>query len=376
MNHKRLYDLLDDNIYKKNKIDLDIVAINHYNNIINMIDQLKNNDDMISKTKLILLYMNVNNYDEAERICNNLLNNKIDNYDEENIKTILAKIYYKQNKYELAETIYKELDNNYLLGMLYKEQNKVDLAIENLIKAQINEYDNDNDTYKIIGDLYFDKKDIINAKEYYYKYISKSYKTTYNKDIINDILNKLDIIDNDDSEFIYFMMKFLMIIDKTYMKFYKYYDSKYNKLTNTDKIKIHNKILTTINPVYIDEYIVKSLSIFNEMSENDKNNMKKYIDEQIVMFNNMITKNNIKQFLCYKEYFNDNNKIILNNLIYECYVLKSILKLDNVETCYICNINKEIIELNCSDKHKVCYECYGKLNKCPYCRKNIKLSFN
>ena len=108
------------------------------------------------------------------------------------------------------------------------------------------------------------------------------------------------------------------------------------------------------------------------MSENDKNNMKKYIDEQIIMFNNMITKSNIKQFLCYKEYFNDKNRIILNDLIYEYYILKNILKLDNVETCYICNINKEIIELSCSDKHKVCYECYGKLDKCPYCRKNIK----
>ena len=55
-------------------------------------------------------------------------------------------------------------------------------------------------------------------------------------------------------------------------------------------------------------------------------------------------------------------------LIYEIDLEKQLV--DNTEECIICYYNKnanEYIIFECN--HKVCIECYRKLNKCPICLK-------
>lgn len=38
-----------------------------------------------------------------------------------------------------------------------------------------------------------------------------------------------------------------------------------------------------------------------------------------------------------------------------------------MEQCYIC-INNKILIRPKPCNHKICYDCYHKLNNCPYCR--------
>ena len=42
---------------------------------------------------------------------------------------------------------------------------------------------------------------------------------------------------------------------------------------------------------------------------------------------------------------------------------------DVKEECGICLDEKKMVSMNC--KHKVCYDCYSKIDKCPFCRSVI-----
>jgi hypothetical protein len=49
------------------------------------------------------------------------------------------------------------------------------------------------------------------------------------------------------------------------------------------------------------------------------------------------------------------------------------------EECIICFYDKpmnEFVILECNDIHKVCINCYSKIDKCPFCYKEINLIHN
>ena len=110
-------------------------------------------------------------------------------------------------------------------------------------------------------------------------------------------------------------------------------------------------------------YKINTLPLSNESELNSS-----YILDNLFITNlNQI--DDISLHMKYKNYLNKENFKKLNDKY--CSHL-NFLKLENIniiEECFICFENEYKIELKC--KHSICFNCYPKINKCPFCRGEI-----
>lgn len=132
---------------------------------------------------------------------------------------------------------------------------------------------------------------------------------------------------------------------------------------------------------------IKNLNSHFEFNDNKKKMCEYYLiavnidkEKYLKIINDYITANfNLEDALIFYDYLSKNNLNKLNKKIINYYevdnlgvnskcILNSIL--DGEDECCIClEIN---IKLNLKCKHKICIDCYKKINKCPFCRDIIK----
>ena len=88
-----------------------------------------------------------------------------------------------------------------------------------------------------------------------------------------------------------------------------------------------------------------------------------YLDE--------LERDNFEKLLLCKKYLDAKNLKKLNDHLKMYYYYKSFEKniIDTINECDICFEELHSLHLIC--KHKICYNCYGQIEKCPFCRTNI-----
>lgn len=187
---------------------------------------------------------------------------------------------------------------------------------------------------------------------------------------------------------------------------YEEYDSHYinmfivNKLTNifyiiniliefNDPHKLKNIILKHIE-LYNDNikillyyYLVKyTYSYDNEKycklvidlyeninDQEEKNRLKNIFNFVVDIYNTSYF--NIRD-IKYRKYLTKDNINYINYKLYDYYKLKSIFKNNELfENCIICENENFMLSLGCHESHKVCYECFEKIDNCPFCRNSI-----
>jgi len=292
------------------------------------------------KTKFILNKFYLDELYRNNKITNNITNdiklyiknknNMISLYDSNKLKSVINKFFncniFIYNHYPIfkIKTIF---DFNGIL-IKYNDFNK-DIIV--------NELDN------LFNELN------INLKIYYYhdEKFNKNLMLNYN--II--IFNSVNILNNDIKHFLYVNKILFIILD--------------DDISNNINMK-YKYLLNGYVKNYICDDIIYSNLVYKFIKNNDKtienNNLKNI---SITFSKNIINK-----------YNNEFIKSYINNLNFDKYLNKNIIKSNqdyNLNECNICfneNIDN-IIMLECN--HIICYNCYNSLkNKiCPYCRKNI-----
>jgi len=292
------------------------------------------------KTKFILNKFYLDELYRNNKITNNITNdiklyiknknNMISLYDSNKLKSVINKFFncniFIYNHYPIfkIKTIF---DFNGIL-IKYNDFNK-DIIV--------NELDN------LFNELN------INLKIYYYhdEKFNKNLMLNYN--II--IFNSVNILNNDIKHFLYVNKILFIILD--------------DDISNNINMK-YKYLLNGYVKNYICDDIIYSNLVYKFIKYNDKtienNNLKNI---SITFSKNIINK-----------YNNEFIKSYINNLNFDKYLNKNIIKSNqdyNLNECNICfneNIDN-IIMLECN--HIICYNCYNSLkNKiCPYCRKNI-----
>jgi len=292
------------------------------------------------KTKFILNKFYLDELYRNNKITNNITNdiklyiknknNMIPLYDSNKLKSIINKFFncniFIYNHYPIfkIKTIF---DFNGIL-IKYNDFNK-DIIV--------NELDN------LFNELN------INLKIYYYhdEKFNKNLMLNYN--II--IFNNVNILNNDIKHFLYVNKILFIILD--------------NDISNN----INMKYKYLLNG-YVKNYICDDIIYSNLVYKFIKNNNKTIKNNNLKNISITFSKNIINK------YNNEFIKSYINNLNFDKYLNKNIIKNNqdyNLNECNICfneNIDN-IIMLECN--HIICYNCYNSLkNKiCPYCRKNI-----
>jgi hypothetical protein len=71
-------------------------------------------------------------------------------------------------------------------------------------------------------------------------------------------------------------------------------------------------------------------------------------------------------------------QIPVGNMCFNCWAYRGNMEASQIEECIICNMEKQVIVLQCHSTHKICLECWDKAthskkypSTCPFCRKDI-----
>lgn len=177
------------------------------------------------------------------------------------------------------------------------------------------------------------------------------------KFIISDFLDLFYIIDrliefNDPYKLKNVILKYIDIYNNTIQIFLYYYLIKYTHThNNRNYCKIFIELYENIN------------------NEEEKNKLKSIFDFIIDIYNT--TYFDIED-IKYRKYLTKDNINYINYKLYDYYKLKSIFKNSEVfENCTICENENYILSLGCHETHKVCYECFEKIDNCPFCRDTL-----
>ena len=283
------------------------------------------------------------------------------------------------------------LINNFLIGESYFNNNKNILALKffetyNLNREIFEKYypesgavilnyyehirDNDNFIRECIitkNTFRFSKyieniKDNIKKNNFIkniFEYISyDDYDSNYiDKYIINDFTDLFYIIDiliefNDPYKLKNIILKHIEIYNDNIKIFLYYYLIKY---THSSDSRIYCKI---------------AIELYENINNQEEKNKLKTI------FNFIINIYNSTYFdigdIRYRKYLTKDNINYINYKLYDYYKLKSIYKNNElIENCTICENENYILSLGCHESHKVCFECFEKIDNCPFCRDTI-----
>ena len=251
-----------------------------------------------------------------------------------NLNDFIIKIYEKENLYKQAAFYYSdkklyEKANFYLKKIIENFSNSVYQRTDILyFIGSIKEFTFDDSIYKI--EKFYDFSDSISG----YDLTKKIYKS------VNDI-QKLDII--------YILTK--------YTKYTKYRTYTYE---NTDS-----------------KNYISAISIYENLNDSNKSIVQEKFNKIMEKFNeNIKNTGNITNYIQYYSYFNKENKDLYLKKFIEYINLDLIFKdsknIIKETECKICLDKSIIISLNCHHTHELCYKCYDKMNKCPYCRNPYK----
>lgn len=108
------------------------------------------------------------------------------------------------------------------------------------------------------------------------------------------------------------------------------------------------------------------LEVLYLMPENNNDNVKKCLNYFLE------NHDDLSIFIKFKNFLNDKNLHKLNQSL-QVYLTVSRSNIGNIvktKKCHICFLKNPLLNFNCG--HSVCYQCYPKINRCPFCRKIIK----
>jgi len=279
-------------------------------------------------------------------------------------KFIIGELYFRQKKYTVAKKfleLYNLDDNRLIINKYYKC---------NPLGTLINYYEDTNDidnmikycvTYNNKFALLSKLETTENNNNFIKKILQYFDKTNYDllfveKFVVNDNIDLFYIVDKLIDYEDYQMMKNIIIkhIDKCDSRgkiFMYYYILKYT-------FHRENKI-----------YCTHSFDLCDELSDREKEDIKSIFDIIIDIYN-------VDYFDCteikYKRYLTKDNLNTLNIKIYDYLKYKKIFESiegDFIkEQCLICYSDDYSITLGCHFTHKICVECFEKINSCPFCR--------
>ena len=417
---------MDDNNDNDNNDNNDDIHVNIESKKIKISDAILDVETETDEIYIISKSLYLKNNLMAKKYIEKILNNN--NYAYHYLYILILnqlKLYDEFFKY--IEEIYKLIENVQIIDPKMITDNNIEnmvqfknllytLHIENIINSK------SIDSMQLIFELYCKISENAEHKKHVLKYIKKFCKDNNNTDILIKIYekdnlykdaafyyidNKLyekanfylkKIIENNSnnyikSDIIYFIgsIKEFTFDDSIYKieKFYKFSESIagydlamqiYKSVNNVQKLEIifiivKNKKYT--NQSDSTKNYILAISIYENLNDTDKKLIQDKFDKIIDEFNIEIKNiNNITNYIQYYSYFNKKNKDLHLKQFIEYIKLDLIFKdfKNNIkqDSCKICLDNSHLISLNCHQTHEICYKCYEKMSKCPYCRDSYK----